>query len=222
MQQAAAVGAHRAIDHAAQIAVVLEADVLQHADRHERVERARDVPVVVLDELDAIGEPLARRALPRVGDLVRREIERLHPHAVMPRHVQRERAPSAAGLDDALARPEADLAADQIHLRDLGRLERRVGRREVRAGVEQLLVEPELVEVVAEVVVVVDVLPGCLDGVRPSDAATTPGASTGRTRGTPPRACPRDRRALRRRRTCTPRRSSARGHAPSRSARGGS
>jgi hypothetical protein len=54
---------------------------------------------------------------------------------------------------------QAELAAHVVHLRDLGALERELGRLEVGAGVEELLVEPERVEVVADVVVVVDVGP---------------------------------------------------------------
>ena len=55
-------------------------------------------------------------------------------------------------------RLQPQLAADVIHLRDLRLVERRVGRREVRAGVGHRLAEPQRVELVADVVVVMDVL----------------------------------------------------------------
>ena len=60
----------------------------------------------------------------------------------------------AAGFDDSLAGLQPKLAADQIHLRHLRVLERRVGTIEVGAGVEELSVEPARVEVVSQVVVV--------------------------------------------------------------------
>jgi len=45
-------------------------DVFDHADRHERVVLPAGVPVVVFDELDAIGESLLPRAIAGVGDLL--------------------------------------------------------------------------------------------------------------------------------------------------------
>ena len=63
------------------------------------------------------------------------------------------------GFDHALARPAAaSFRQTQIHLRDLRLLERGVRRREIRAGVDHLAIQPEPVELVAEVVVVMDVL----------------------------------------------------------------
>ena len=139
--------------------------MLQHAHRHEGVVLAADVAVVVLDELDLSGEPLARRLLARVGDLLVRDVERAHPHPVVARHVQRQRAPAAARLHHPLAGPEAHLAAHVVHLRLLGLLQRRLAVLVVGAGVDHALVEPEPVEVVAQVVVVVDVLAGAAEGV---------------------------------------------------------
>ena len=42
---------------------------------------------------------------------------------MVPRHVERQRAPAAAGLDDALAGTQPQLAADVLHLGDLRVLE---------------------------------------------------------------------------------------------------
>ena len=76
----------------------------------------------------------------------------------MTRHVQRQRAPAAPGFDDPLAAIQADLAADVIHFRDLRLVERRRRRRKVSTGVRHRLAEPQRVELVADVVVVVNVL----------------------------------------------------------------
>ena len=80
--------------------------------------------------------------------------------------MQRQRAPSAARFDDGLAGLQPQLPADEIHLRHLRLLERHVGMVEVGAGVEQLVVEPARVEVVAEVVVVMHVPARLLEAVR--------------------------------------------------------
>ena len=84
VQQAAAVLRQRAVDDAAERRVVRRADVLEHADRDERIVVAAHVAVVVLDELDAIGEPFVSAPAPRVGDLLGRDVERAHRHAVVP------------------------------------------------------------------------------------------------------------------------------------------
>src|SRR5262245_49158648 len=47
-----------------------------------------------------------------------------------------------------------------IELRDLSLLQSHIGSREVRAGVDHPLIEPEPIEVVAEVIVAVDVVAG--------------------------------------------------------------
>ena len=101
--------------------------------------------------------PSRARALARVGDLFLRDVEGADLDAVLARHVQREGAPSAAGFDDLLAGPEHQLAADVVELRALRLLQRGVRRVVVRAGVDHLLVEPQAVEVVAQVVVMLDV-----------------------------------------------------------------
>src|SRR4029453_10135425 len=72
-------------------------------------------------------------------------------------HVERERAPAAARLQHAFARAQAQLAADVLELGALRLLERDARILEVRARVDEILVEPARVEVVAEVIVVVDV-----------------------------------------------------------------
>ena len=46
-------------------------------------------------------QAFASGALAGAGDLLARDVEGAHPHAVVPRHVQRQRAPAAAGLHHA-------------------------------------------------------------------------------------------------------------------------
>ncbi len=72
------------------------------------------------------------------------------------RGVHDERAPATADVQKALPGLEVELAADHLALVPLGLLERVVRAGEVRAGVRHRRVEQLLVEVVADVVVVLD------------------------------------------------------------------
>ena len=160
-------------DHLAERLVVVGPDVLEHADRDECVVLSADVPVVVLDELDPGGKPRTLGPLLRVGDLLVRDVEGAHPDSVVARHVQRQRTPAAARLHHLLAGLETHLAAHVVHLRLLGLLQGGLGVLVVGAGVDHALVEPQPVEVVAQVVVVADVLAGAARRVlsRPREAA---------------------------------------------------
>ena len=75
-------------------------------------------------------------------NLLVRSVKGSNSNAITPCHVQRQRAPAAAGLDHRFARPQPELAADMVHLRHLGLLERHRRLGEISARVEQLLVEP--------------------------------------------------------------------------------
>ena len=69
------------------------------------------------------------------------------------------RAPAATGFDHPLAGPQVKLAADKIHLRKLRVLQGRIPRRKVCAGVDQLAVKPQPIEVITEIVVAMDMAP---------------------------------------------------------------
>src|SRR5512143_181349 len=74
----------------------------------------------------------------------------------MLRRVRDERAPAASDIEESLAGMEPQLSADEIELRLLRLVERHRLRLEVRARVHHALVEPYLIEVVADVVMVLD------------------------------------------------------------------
>ena len=120
-------------------------------------------------------------------------------------HVQRQCPPPAAGLDDVLPWSQRELPADQVELGALRDLQRRVGRLEVGAGVNHALVEPEPVEVVAQVVVDMHVLPGG-PGRSGPHASGVLGTDGRRGPGWWPRACRSGRRELRCHRPNTPHR----------------
>ena len=158
VKQAAAVRPEALLDQLAERGVVARPDVLEHADGDEGVEASSRVAVVVLPKLYAAPHAPAQRRQAREADLLRGQVVRLHLDAVVLRHVERQRTPAAARLEHALARPQPQLAADVIELRALRLLEREARILEVRAGVDEVCVEPARVEIVAEVVVVVDVV----------------------------------------------------------------
>jgi hypothetical protein len=142
------------VDEPAEVAVALDPDVLEHPDRDEDVEGSRQVPEVVLYVPHAIGEAFALRALSCVVDLLPRYVAGDDASAVLEGHVPRERAPAAARLQHAVAGLQPELAAHIVELGPLGLLQGQRRGLEVGAGVDQLVVEPQPVEVVAEVVVV--------------------------------------------------------------------
>ena len=153
--------------------VVLDANVLKHSHRDERIAGARDVAVIVQHELHQTIHAFPRRTFPRVCHLLLRDVEGTNLDTVFTRHVQSEGAPPATGLYDLLTRPEHQLAADVIELGSLRLFQRGVRRVVVRARIHHLLVEPQAVEVVAEVVMVLDVSPrsGLGVGTRPGQSA---------------------------------------------------
>ena len=117
VDQAATFRGKRAVDELAQLPIVVDAHMLEHPDRDERIVAAGDIAVVVEHVLDAAREPLRLRALASETHLLLGNVEGTHfCHAVTPSHVQGEPAPAAARLDHRIARSQAQLAADVIQL----------------------------------------------------------------------------------------------------------
>jgi len=91
----------------------------------------------------------------------------------MLRRVHDQRPPAAADIEEAFARLEAELAADQIELGLLRLIERVIRLGEVGAGVDHAPIEPETIESVTDIVVIADhllIAPACVG------AALFPGA----------------------------------------------
>ena len=153
-QPAATLAAHRAVQDVREAVKMTQADVLQHPHRHEHVVLAPHVAVVVVDELDLTGQTFALSPCACETKLFARHIERLHGHAVVARHVKRQGSPAAPGFDHCVARPQPQLAAHEIELGTLRLGERHRRVRVVGAGVNEVGIEPQLIEVVAEIVVV--------------------------------------------------------------------
>src|ERR1035438_3698166 len=92
MQKSAASVADGAMNHAAQLRVVLTPDMLQHANGGKHVELAVDIAVIVLDKFHSRSDTCFFRPLARPHDLFVRNVEGFHPDAVVLRHVDGQRA----------------------------------------------------------------------------------------------------------------------------------
>ena len=139
--------------------VLRVADRLEHLDRGDLRELSLERAVVLEADLDAVGEAGRRDALAGELELLLGERDAGDPRPVLAGRHQREAAPAAADLEHVVAGAQAQLVADRAQLPLLCLLER-VALLPERAGVGHRLVEEEPVEVVAEVVVVLDVRPG--------------------------------------------------------------
>jgi hypothetical protein len=153
--------------------VVAVADRLEHRDGRDLVEPAPSsvrVHVAIVAVVDLDGQAAAELA--RVGDLDRREVHRDHRAPVVLRREPGERAEAAAQVEHAVRGAQPELAAHQVELGPLGRLEG-LGRAgpivaEVRARVGHARVEQQRVELVRQVVVVADRPAVATPGVQPS------------------------------------------------------
>ena len=128
-----------AVDHSCPGMIVPAADVFQHPHRHEYVEFARDVAIVVLDERDQ-GRPLGLGS-PSHEDLL---VGRLYAStdSVMPCHVPGQRAqPKPAST--TCRRPQP-FAAD-VSIFACCALRASAGSKS-RRGVHELLVKPQPIE----------------------------------------------------------------------------
>lgn len=135
---------------------VLAPDVLEHADAGDAVELAGQVAVVLDADLDLVLQAGGAHALGGEVVLVLRQGHAQAARAVLLRGAQHQRAPAAADVEQRLPRLQADLGEDVVDLLHLRFVEGLVAIFEVGAGVDHVLVQPQLVEVVGDVVVVLD------------------------------------------------------------------
>ncbi|MNZ41380.1 hypothetical protein D3C78_589280 [compost metagenome] len=137
---------------------VAVADRLDHLDRHQLVELAVELAIVLEQQGDAIFQAHLGDALRGVGVLLARQGGGGHPAAVVAGRVQRHAAPAGADLQQVVGGLEVELLADALQLVELRLLEA-VGRiEEHRRRVHHGRVEEGLEQLVAEIVVGGDVL----------------------------------------------------------------
>ena len=159
LQQQPSGGLQRAEQDGGVDGVLALPHVLAHLDRTHRIEGLAGVgelTVVLQAHLHAVGEAALGDAFRDEITLLGREGHADRAHAVVLGGVQDQRAPPAPDVEQAHARPQVELAADEIQLGALGVHERLAGVGEVRRGVGHRVVEQQFVEVVRQVVMVGD------------------------------------------------------------------
>ena len=165
MEESAAGFGERAVDDAAQIPVVFPPDMFQHSQGDKGITLAGDVAVIVFDEFHLVAE--SQFFCPPAGeqDLLAGNIECADGRSVVFGHLKSQSAPAAACFHNTLPGLQLHLAADVVQFSELGLLQRCIGRREISTGIDELRVEPELEEICIEIVVLVDITAGAVQGV---------------------------------------------------------
>src|SRR5690606_26938698 len=143
-----------------------DTDVLEHADRNNAVELRRKLAIVLQRERDAALEACRFGALNGQRELLLRERDTHHFDVGDPSEIARKPAPARADVEHLHAGLQVELGRYEPALVDLRRFERFALVAEIGAGVEELLVEKKLVEGIAEIIVVRDVLLRLADRVR--------------------------------------------------------
>lgn len=125
VKQPPALIADGSMDHGSECRVVLRSHVLQHSHGHENIELAGHVSIIVFDELDPVIQVLFVNASLRTTNLLMGNIERFHMDTVIARHMEGQRSPTAAGLDNRFSWLEPQLPASIVQLCGLSFFESR-------------------------------------------------------------------------------------------------
>lgn len=135
--------------------------MLEHAHRADLVERLAGCQRAVVEQLHvhAVLQPAFGDQPLHVAVLVVRERDARGRDAVVLRRPQQQRTPARADVQETLAGPQVELAADVVQLRFLGLGQRHLRIAEIGAGIDTPRIQPQAVEVVGDVVVELD-LPG--------------------------------------------------------------
>gem|GEM_PF-2828945 len=137
---------------------VFQPDVLEHADTRDLVEDRFPFKVLVIPQLDRypILKTGERNALLCDFQLLLTECDTMGLDTVMFCRMDDQRAPSAIDVQEAVPRPELELAAYVVELGLLGLLQIVAKLLEVGALVHHGLVQPQGVELVGYVIVKLD------------------------------------------------------------------
>ncbi len=130
--------------------------MLEHADAGDAVEGAGGVAVILQADLDAVGQARLPDAFRRQVELVLRQRDADAARAELLRRTDHQRAPAAADVEQGLSGLQPDLGQDVVDLLALGRGKVFIAMLEVGAGVHHARVQPEPVELVGYVVVILD------------------------------------------------------------------
>ncbi|MNS61036.1 hypothetical protein D3C72_940520 [compost metagenome] len=136
------------------------AHMLEHADRGNLVKRLSRLELAVIHQqyLHAVLQALLGNQLLDIGMLVLGQRDARSPNAIVLCRPQQQAPPARAHIQKALARLQAQLAADQIELGLLGLRHIEIGLRVIRTRVDTARIEPQRIELVGDVVMKLDLL----------------------------------------------------------------
>ncbi len=172
--------------------VVAPVERFDHLDRDQLVVRAGEIAVVRVQHRDLVFEAGSPNSVARVLELGVGDRRRCDTTAVRRGRMQRETAPTGANLEHVIGPRQIEECAHAVQLGDLGILKCHVGAIEDAARIHHRRVEHERVEIVSDVVVRVNVLPGSCtvatapperDGVAHRTNCGTDGIKRARERG---------------------------------------
>ena len=134
---------------------VCRADMFQHADRHDPVERATLVAVIAQCEIQPVFRTVLGCCFPRMGRLAFGLGNAGHGQILAAfRHRHGKPAPAASDIENAVSRPQVKLGGKPRQLGFLSRLETVVRAVEIGAGILATQVKKRLKQLVREVVMV--------------------------------------------------------------------
>ena len=148
--------AHRAKQGFAVLRQVGVADVFEHAHAHHFVETTVLGQVTVIEQLQVhlIVQALGFHACLGQGQLLLAQGDAEHLYPELPRRIPRQPAPTTADIKQILPRLQAQLAAQVAEFVLLGLIDGFAAGFKITAGIRHVLVEPQLVELVGQVVMV--------------------------------------------------------------------
>src|SRR5882762_8791873 len=161
-----------------------QAHVLEHADARDLVEDAlaRNIAVVLQAHLAAALEPLLPDPLRGEFVLVPAERDARRPGAEFLGRAQNQRAPAAADVQKPLPGLEQKLVEDVIEFLFLGELQGIALAPEIGAGIHHVPIQPQRIEVVRDVVVVLNGVAIALAVVAPNTPQSCAPAGSGASR----------------------------------------
>src|SRR4029077_5273790 len=140
--------------------VEADADMLEHADRHDAVEAAVDVAIILKPEAGIARQAALERPVLGALILLLRQRDAGHLGVGNFREIERQTAPAATDVEHLGAGRDAQLRRQMALLGQLRVVERLVARFEIGAAILLVAVEEEPVQPAVEVVVMGDVVAG--------------------------------------------------------------
>ena len=160
VQERHPVGRQQRLQLGEKVTVVVDPDMLEHADRDDPVVLAAFLAVVAQVKMDAVGEPGRGGPARRRLVLFDRKGEPGHLGAALAGEVERQPAPARADVEHPLPGSDHQLGRDVALLVELRLIEVVELIVKVGAGILAVLVEKQLIELVRQIIVVRHVLPG--------------------------------------------------------------